>query len=192
MQSRDDIRRELRDLSPELEERLRPQDGFEAPEGYFATFGERLSARLAEERATSPAPIPERTPIWVEWGRVARHWMQQLLRPAPALAFATVVLLIVGYVVFKSGDAAPESTDALFASLTEAEVAAYLDDHLYEYETATLEAAAAPATLDDLDLDAISTDALDDYLMDDEPSLYELETLMDEPAELLRESSDSN
>lgn len=106
---------ELRDIAPDLSA-MKNQDGFSVPHNYFKELPDRVLARIHEEEQ-KPSPVDA--------------WWARLWQPRYALAFATVLILVVAGIWITKSDT---PTDPL-ASITGDEALQYVMANLHEFST---------------------------------------------------------
>lgn len=147
------IQEELQGLSSRLAKLHPKDDGFSVPEGYFAQTADDFFRR--KEEATQKS---------------AGLRILYLRR----IAAAAVVILATGIWLFsgKTNSQTPE-TD-FFAGISDAEIKAYIEENIHEFETATLLESGAELTLSDENwlpafenAESSATDKLLDELMNE-------------------------
>jgi hypothetical protein len=95
---KDDLRKELEDNSPLHP--LHTGDGFAPPHNYFREFPDRMLAKIHTQQTKSSGSF---------------SWISVFLQPRIAVAFASVLLLVVAVLIFRK-PAVPAET---FASISQ-------------------------------------------------------------------------
>lgn len=136
MKNKEEVRKELQELSPllaKLKEREKPLD---VPENYF----DALPDQIWEQIKLMPQPEREQAkPGW--WLRLTTT-LQSFMQPRIAIGLATLAVLIVaGIFILKPG--AEDNSEDLFASLSAEEVTAYISKNIHEFDTDLLIDAAS-------------------------------------------------
>ena len=108
----DQIRDELKGIAPGIPESH--EDGFTVPHNYFNSLADKVFVRIEEEE--------HRIPGW-------QLWLQSLLKPRFAMAFASVLVLVVAWIVLTK---TPEPHQPL-ADLNDEEAILYVMNNLSEY-----------------------------------------------------------
>lgn len=144
MNPKEELRDELKALSPLLEQLKATKEGFQVPENYFRNLEGELLERIRQERRT-PARAPWWQPLLEQW--------QLLLQPRYALALASVLVLIAagGYLIVRTAPGAAPCQD--IACLTAEEVRSYIETNIHNFDTRTiLDAGGEDASFDDIEL----------------------------------------
>jgi len=139
-----ELQEELRQIAPGLSE-LKREDGFTVPYNYFKELPDKVITKVAagEEKTSS---------MWL--------WLQSLITPKFALAFASVMILIIAGIWFARIAPEPE----LLASVTPDEALEYVLDNLEDFSSEDLAAAGVSADWDAVDLTPLSGDELDEMM----------------------------
>ena len=124
MNNKEDIKKEIQQISPYLDQKLRPYSKPEVPDGYFQRFEDsfirdvvRPGIKEQKERNSQPGIL----------GRIEALFTT-VLSPRYSLAIASVLVLLVASVWLINS---PETSGDLdFASLSEEDVDAYIEDNL--------------------------------------------------------------
>lgn len=174
MNPKEELRDELRALSPLLEQLKESKEGFQVPETYFQNLEDDLMQRI---QWTPRQPV--RTP-W--WQPLAAQW-QILLQPRYAMALASILVLMAvgGYLIVRPAPGAEPCQD--IACLTVEEVRSYIETNIHDFDTRTiLDAGGKEASFEDVGLpssvfegETLSEDELLDALEGLDPD--DLETL---------------
>ena len=140
---------ELKEIAPGLND-LPLEDGFRVPHNYFKELPDRVWNRLQVEQ-TAPVSLWERLQdlIWPQKGRFY-----------PALAFASVLLLIVAGVLYTK----PQVTQDPLASVTQDEALEYVLDNLQDFSSEDLIATGMIAEWDASEVTPVSEDDLDQMM----------------------------
>lgn len=166
MDPREELRDELRALSPLLEKLKEHKEGFQAPEAYFQGLEDDIMHRIQWEPRK-----PARTP-W--WQPLAEQW-HALLQPRYAMALASVLVLIAAgwYFLVRTAPGAAPCQD--IACLTAEEVRSYIETNIHNFDTRTiLDAGGEEALYDDLGL---PSSVFDEGELTEEELLDALESL---------------
>lgn len=131
MRKQDDLKQELEELSPLLSKLKVQENPFKTPEGYFAALPDELIARMRTEAPVSSPPVRR------SWAERLTEFLQSLLQPRIAVAFASVLVLIVAGLYWLR----PENTNseapgqmALIADLSVEEVSDYITENIEAFE----------------------------------------------------------
>jgi hypothetical protein len=130
MSQREDILRELDNLSPALSKLKQQLPSAEAPpESYFAALPGQIWEQIKLQPTAAPA-VPARAP-----------WWQSIWQPRPVwLGVASLLLAFVaGWFLLRPAPAAPD----LLATLSEEEITGYIAAYIQEFDTDLLVRAAA-------------------------------------------------
>jgi hypothetical protein len=129
---KEDFEEELRGLSPFLADlkKQKKDDGFKTPKYYFDT--------LADKVIENARPKTEVTPIYVAQPSLATRvgaWITGLVQPRMALAYATVLFLVVGgFYFFKSTQTQNAESCNELACLPKEEIKTYISDNINEFD----------------------------------------------------------
>lgn len=154
MKPNDELREELRQLSPLLHElKAKPGNGMPVPEGYFERLPEKIMDRIRQETAAQSAP--ERRPSWMDW---LQEQAALILQPRYAMALASLALLLVaGWYFLGSGNGQDCQN---IACLDIEELQTYIQNNLHSFSTdMILEAGGENAAWDQVGLPIQDMDA---------------------------------
>jgi hypothetical protein len=124
MKEENEIKKELRGISPLLADQLPHKEGFGLPDDYFAKLQTNLQKRLAETPA-GPLAVPQQAKVRKLGGRIS--W---------AVAASIALLLAAGTFWSLSNKSVQQSPSAI-NQLTANEVLAQLDEHIGDYDLQT-------------------------------------------------------
>jgi hypothetical protein len=171
MKNKDDIQKELQELSPFLSKLKAQEKQPEVPENYFYALPDQLWEQIKLQ------PAPER---FVQqpsaWERFLRS-VQILLQPRIALSLATFAALVVAGIYFLQPQTTTSSTSG---DLTAEDITNYIDNNLHEFDTDLLIQATADLpnqsllpteNLSDDDIDAMMKELVKEV---DEKTIEEL------------------
>lgn len=153
MKNRDDIQKELQELSPFLSKLKAQEKQPEVPENYFHA----LPDQLWEQIKLQPAPerFAQQPSIWERF----LQRLQIFLQPRVAVLLATFAVLLVVGVYFLQ----PQTTQpATAGNLTAEEITNYIGNNLHEFDTDLL----IKATADLPNQSLLPTDNLSDDEID--------------------------
>ena len=172
MNRKNEIKEELQEHSPFLSKLKEEELPFKVPDHYFQNLQEEVLRQVKTEAA--PANTQK------TWLDQLLEQVQWLLQPRPALAFASIVLLIaVGLNFLSTSDEV--TSDFSLADLSEEEIRNYVSDNLDEFDidlilqvnasdpewelnpTLDLEDAELEQYLDEI-IDEIEEEDLEDFL----------------------------
>ena len=127
----DNLKDELRGLSPFLWEQKRQPEGYKVPGDYFRSLADEIIKR-PELKPARRQTQPEKSTWWETWA-AALHSLRQ---PRYALAFATVALLLVAGIYYCPP---PVATSSLMTKVTLDEVPGevlegYISENIDEFE----------------------------------------------------------
>ncbi|NRB52954.1 MAG: hypothetical protein HRU41_35160 [Saprospiraceae bacterium] len=164
MSEREDILNELKDIAPELAKFKEEQSGtgFEVPPRYFKDLQQVL---MQEVKAEMDKQTVAKGAAW--WESLLQG-LQALLQPKPALALATIALLVAAGIWFsQSNTRLPQAGPAM--ALNEDEVEAYVMANIEDFETDVLIEMYAETFREETE-EPVTEDSLEDILqeMDDE------------------------
>jgi hypothetical protein len=172
MENKDEIRKELEELSPFLSKMKKEKEGFEVPTNYFKQLPDLIMDRIQEEEAPSYSTAP--TTNWLD--QIIER-IQLLLQPQYAMALASVAILIVASIFFfgQNDDLANATT---LAEVSDDEISSYVMNNVEEFEMDLLMEVMDEEVLEEELENESSGD--DNYLDDiiDDLSDEELEELM--------------
>lgn len=172
MENKDEIRKELEELSPFLSKMKKEKEGFEVPANYFKQLPDLIMDRIQEEEAPSYSTAP--TTNWLD--QIIER-IQLLLQPQYAMALASVAILIVASIFFfgQNDDLANATT---LAEVSDDEISSYVMNNVEEFEMDLLMEVMDEEVLEEELENESSGD--DNYLDDiiDDLSDEELEELM--------------
>lgn len=179
MKNREELNKELGELSPFLSEMKNKSEGFKVPDNYFAGLSDEVWQRLqAEQQAARPVPGTPAPALW--WQQLQQAW-QLLLQPRYALALASVAVVIsVAIFLFRPAG----NADAPIAQISVEEAHQYVSLNIDEFDTSLL-AELASNTEEDNTRPAVQAETPNDSVMDqyleemiDEIDLEDLEDLL--------------
>ncbi|MFZ4543759.1 MAG: hypothetical protein ACOYOA_06900 [Saprospiraceae bacterium] len=139
---KDNLKKELEEISPYLSEMKDKPEGYQVPKDYFAGLQDSVFAQLKNEQAevfvkASQETATQKTSIWQNiLAEIA--W---IIRPRYAVAMASLVaLLFFAWLQFR-----PSTDDncTQLACVSDSEIQQYLEQNLDEIDTETLWSAAA-------------------------------------------------
>lgn len=164
MSEREEILNELKDIAPELAKFKEEQSGvgFEVPPRYFSDLKKVLMQEIQTETEQKVAKSG------TTWWKELLAGLQNLLQPKPALALATIAILIAVGLWFNNSRGTLQQVTHEIA-LNNEEVEAYVMANIDEFETDVL-IDMYTETFQEESEDAITEDKLDEILqeMDDE------------------------
>lgn len=139
---KDDLRKELDEISPYLSEMKDKPEPYSVPKDYFAGLQDSVFARLKNEQpeAFVMAPQATATPKTSIWQKLLAE-VEWLIRPRYALAMASfAALLFFAWWQFR-----PQTDDncTQLACVPDTEIQQYLEQHLDDIDTETLWTVAA-------------------------------------------------
>ena len=133
MSEREEILNELKDIAPELVKFKKEQSGpgFEVPPRYFDNLKQVLMQEIQTEANQNPV---RKTSVW--WNNFLQG-LQSLIQPKPALALATIALLVVAGIWFSnSNNALPQLGGEM--ALNDDDLEAYVMANIDDFETDVL------------------------------------------------------
>jgi hypothetical protein len=161
MKRKEDIRKELEELSPFLAKLKKEKDGFEVPVDYFQGLSDQIMDRIKAEEQPAPQASPA-TPAWVTQVKQAIQW---LVQPQYALAIASVAILLVAGWWWNQSNTLRPSSDALFAELSQEDILNYIDQNIENFGTELVTAVEqSPGTQDILPAVPLEEEAVEEYL----------------------------
>jgi len=123
---KNEIREELNELSPFLSKMKEEENGFKVPQNYFKTLPNQVFQKLGSE----PSPLSTAQNSSPGFWNNFNISIQSLLKPKYALAFSTVVLMLLVGVFWMNNSSEP----ATYANLTSEEIQNYISDNIDEFE----------------------------------------------------------
>ena len=178
MSEKENILKELQDIAPELAKFKQEGrgTGFQVPPGYFRDLNRVMMKEIQEE--LPPSAGSTRSSWWAPITQV----FQQLLQPQPAIALASITLLIAIGIWFGPSNSSLE-VDTPKLALNNEELEAYVLANLDEFETDLLIEVYAETFLEEEE-EPITEENLEEILqeMDDEDfeELWETDSFKDE------------
>lgn len=173
MKNKEEIKEELKGLSPFLWEQKGKPEGFDVPKDYFSSLPDELLGKLSARAETIAVEEKE-------------NWLDQLIKslqyffqPRYALAYAAVALLLVAGIYYKglgSGKQQVVAAATILDELPDEVLNEYISENIDEFDEATLSEQLAE-NIDPLSRLQIETsDELMDELIDglDEEDLEDL------------------
>lgn len=178
MKNREELNKELGELSPFLLEMKNKSEGFKVPDNYFANLSDEVWQRLqAEKQAARPVQAtPAQPSLWMQ----LRQAWQFLLQPQYALALASVAIVIIAAIFLLR----PSSNETPLAQISAEEAQQYLSNNIDEFDTALLAELASQseteATTPAIEKETPNDSVMDQYLeeMIDDIDLEDLEDLL--------------
>lgn len=162
MKNSPQIQDELKDIAPLLSEMDKSQEGFNVPHLYFETLQDKVMNRLAEK------PAPE---------GIFSRFFKTLLQPSYALAFGTVLVLLLATIMFLL-PTENQNTDIL-ASISTEDLSSYLDENIDDFDLDLLMENNATSTLDFSDGMNFELNELEEYIDNDFIDQLDDQTLED-------------
>ena len=130
METKDEIKKELEELSPFLAQFQTRNSGFRTPENYFDGLPGAIMRKIkAEEQTAFEAPKP--TPGWLE---LLLAQIQQFFLPRYALALATVAIVIVALVWTLNSGPGQSDQNLAWNDIPTEEIDGYIADNLQDFE----------------------------------------------------------
>lgn len=128
MENKDEIRKELEELSPFLSKMEKKKGGFEVPANYFKQLPDLIMDRIQEEETPSYSVAP--TTNWLD--QIIER-IQLLLQPQYAMALASVAILIVASIFF-FGQNDNLTNATTLAEVSDDEISSYVMNNVEEFE----------------------------------------------------------
>lgn len=178
MKNKKEIKDELSSISPLLSKMKQEQeDPFRVPHNYFEQLPDDIMQRLKAEAAPEPVDTPS-----VSWIDRMLESLSALLQPRMAMAFASMVLVIVATFFFLRSpvEENPTAIAETQEEISDQEIAAYIEANIDEFDAELLFAESDfQDELQDNTLD-LEAEELDKYLDDliDDLDASELEQLL--------------
>lgn len=139
---------ELRQIAPELSE-MKHEDGFTTPHNYFKELPDRVFAQIAAE---------EQRPVLV-W-----DWLRGLWKPRFAIAFASVLVLVVAGVWYSR----MQTSEDPLLTITKDEALEYVLNNLYDYNSEDFISADVFAEWDATEMMPVTKEDLNQMMQDAE------------------------
>lgn len=139
MKDSDELRDELGDLPFLRKIKEQPGEGFQVPKNYFQHLPDEV-LRKAKQPAFAPAPQP----TWVER---LEQFAAGLFQPRFALAFASVLALVVAGIYFfgkNEGEALQPTASVQLAEISDEELFAYVSENIHEFDRDLVVSTAGP------------------------------------------------
>ena len=164
MKNKDEIRDELKDLSPFLWKQKGKPEGFDVPKDYFKSLPDEVFAKLNEQ----PQAVVDEKENWLD--QLVKS-LQCFFQPKYALAYATAALLLVAgfYFLNNSNDAGtqPIAAAELLTDMPDEVLDSYISENIDEFDETILAEQVADnieRPLNNLEIE--NEDELMDELMD--------------------------
>lgn len=124
MKDKEELRKELEELSPFLSRMKKRADGFNVPENYFQSLPDEILKQVKPARASRSSSLRAR--------------LQPLWQPKYALAFAASVALLVAAVAFfrskEANDPAQPYTSLSLQGISDEALQAYIFENIEEFD----------------------------------------------------------
>lgn len=163
MKNKEEIKEELKGLSPFLLEQKGKPEGFDVPKDYFNSLPDEVLGKLNARTETIAVGEKE------NWLDQLVKSLQYFFQPRYALAYASVALLLVGGIYYKSsgsGEQQVVAAAAILDGLSDEVLNEYISENIDEFDEATLSEQLAE-NIDPLSrLQFETSDELMDELMD--------------------------
>ena len=165
MKNKDEIRDELKNLSPFLWEQKGKPEGFDVPGDYFKSLPDDIFAKLNEH----PQTMVEEKENWLDQ---LLQSLQYFFQPKYALAYATVALLLIAGFYFSNDTTAdgnhPIAASELLTEMPDEILDTYISENIDDFDETIL----AEQLVDNIerplnDLEIENDEALMDELIDD-------------------------
>ena len=172
MNNKEDIKKEIQQISPYLDEKLRPYSKPEIPDGYFQRFEDSFIRDVVRPGIKEKREKESRPGIL---GSI-EAFFANLLNPRYSLALASVLVLLVASVWLINTQ---ETTGELdFASLSEEDVDAFIEENLDDLLLADLNISSEQDLEQDL-FENLEPELLDSYSDEvlEEMELIDLENI---------------
>lgn len=158
-----EVKEELKALSPFLHQIKDKDNAFKVPEGYFSQF----QAQMLDQMKAMPEASPKVNRKW-RTNISIQHFIDQLavlLQPRMALALASVLVIVVAaWFIVRSGEN-PVTAEPSFATLSVEEIQKYIDANLDDFdEEMVKEIAQEHNNLSIIPSNTLETEELDLYL----------------------------
>lgn len=137
MKNREEIQKELQELSPFLAKLKAQRQEPEVPENYFHALPDQIWEQIKLQ------PAPKR--IVKQPGIGERFWnvLQLLLQPRVAVSLATFVVLLAAGIYFLKPNSTSIVASANEKGLTAEEITNYIDNNIHQFDTELLMQATA-------------------------------------------------
>jgi hypothetical protein len=176
MKDRDELREELKEMSPFLLYMKRKNEGFKVPKDYFRILPDELLERVRQEAK----PVPARR----SWLEQFAGFFQSLLQPRYAVALVTVAVLLAAGIFLLKPDTPPTANlplvNVTLDDISDETLQAYIYENI-RYIDKNLILETHFAGLESLPLQQVapkpSVDEMEKYLEDDLDNL-DLEDLL--------------
>ncbi len=175
MKNREEIKDELKELSPFLWEQKGRPEGFEVPKDYFKSLPDEVLQKVNAGQQTVIEPKEH-------WWDNLMEYLQSLFQPKYALAFASVaILLIAGMVYMKKDDMqspTPQLAEVILDQVPDDVLQDYISNNIDEFDESLLEEELTENSGEPLpEFEINDPDELMDELIDD-LDISELEDLL--------------
>ncbi len=172
MKERNDIRKELEELSPFLAQLKDKNEGFEVPKNYFNSLTDSIMEQCQVEEV--PEATPQAKKGWMNW---LDSWLTHLFQPRYVMAFASLLLVVFSFFFLLPTE--DSSTEVAFSeTISREDAMVYVADNLEDFDLELLAELELDVNARDfIELDEaeveeyINENVLDDL---DETSLEEL------------------
>lgn len=133
MEERQNLQEELRKIAPFLSKMKKESDGFTVPDNYFKKLPDEIINQLnVDNQEVALSRGNEKN-----WWKDFLNNLNWLLQPRPAMAFASILLLIFAGLFLMNPTTEPEKSIALSdISLEELEI--FFEENMEDYATETL------------------------------------------------------
>jgi hypothetical protein len=134
---KDELRDELSDL-PFLRKMKEQPDGLQVPKHYFRYLPDEV---LRKAKQSEPTPVPH-----AGWMERLEQFVAGLRQPRLALAFASLLVLVVAAVVFfaNNGQHSPTPAAIRLEDITDDELLAYVSDNIRDFDHDLVAETAGP------------------------------------------------
>ncbi len=174
-----EIRDELKEISPFLYKMKEKDSPFKVPDHYFNNFSNQVLEQLKQETAESP----QKKDIW-NLNFIVQAFQDQLallFQSRLVIGLASVVILAVAaWILYPSGPDQTAVDNLSFASLSVEEIQNYIDDNLETFDEETFkELAHENSNISLLPAEVVGAEEIDQYLdqMIEEMDAEDLEEL---------------
>ena len=161
--NKEEVKEELKDLSPFLYQIKGKGSAFKVPEGYFS----QLQDQILDQVKAMPEASPKTNRAWKANIFIPGFFDQlnALLQPRMALTLASVIVIMVAaWFLVRSGEG-PVSGEPSFASLSVEEIQNYIDANLDDFDEEIIkEVAQDNNNLNIIPNNTFNTEELDQYL----------------------------
>jgi hypothetical protein len=132
MNKKDEIQKEIQQVSPYLEDKLKPYSKGQVPDGYFQRFEDSFVRDVVRPGVKEQLSKKSRPGLM----GIVEEFFSRLLSPKYSLAIASVLVLLVASVWLLNPTENTQTLD--FAALSEEEVEAFIEDNLDDFLIAEL------------------------------------------------------